>query len=214
MSNETQTKAETGEATDDSVAVSGILDILQTKTGQPLDPARNGKTRPGDPFVPREMIKAEVERRVSAAWAVCERFGVSIGFHSGSGKSALALELLALGARLVADDGTLLRRDAARPRLWAAAGEGLPARIEARGVGLIPARLVGPVPLYATLVKLDDTLHEASADLGARPWATFLHVTLPLSLPGILSGGILVFVLTISALVPPRLTDFHGRGTR
>ena len=57
MSNDTQTKAETGEATDDSVAVSGILEILQNKTGQLLDPARNGKTRPSDPFVPREMIK-------------------------------------------------------------------------------------------------------------------------------------------------------------
>jgi len=31
---------------------------------------------------------AELERRVTAAWKVCERFGVSIGFHSGSGKSA------------------------------------------------------------------------------------------------------------------------------
>jgi putrescine transport system permease protein len=44
------------------------------------------------------------------------------------------------------------------------------------------------LPLYANLVKLDSALLEASADLGARPWQTFLSVTLPLSMPGILAG--------------------------
>ncbi len=42
---------------DDQVTVSGILEILPNKTGQLIDPARNGKTRPSDPFVPRELIK-------------------------------------------------------------------------------------------------------------------------------------------------------------
>ena len=42
---------------DNTIAVSGILDILPNKTGQLLDPARNGKTRPTDPFVPPELIK-------------------------------------------------------------------------------------------------------------------------------------------------------------
>lgn len=49
-----------------------------------------------------------------------------------------------------------------------------------------------------------DTEH-AARTLGASPWTVFRKITLPLSLPGIASGGILVFVLTISALVTPRL---------
>ncbi len=42
---------------DNEVEVSGILEILQNKTGQLIDPSRNGKTKPSDPFVPRELIK-------------------------------------------------------------------------------------------------------------------------------------------------------------
>lgn len=42
---------------DNEVEVSGILEILQNKTGQLIDPSRNGKTKPDDPFVPRELIK-------------------------------------------------------------------------------------------------------------------------------------------------------------
>ncbi|NBB80198.1 MAG: transcription termination factor Rho [Verrucomicrobia bacterium] len=42
---------------DDEIVVSGILEILENKTGQLLDPSRNGKTKPDDPFVPRELIK-------------------------------------------------------------------------------------------------------------------------------------------------------------
>jgi len=41
---------------DNQIAVSGILEMLPNHTGQLLDPARNGKTRPNDPFVPRELI--------------------------------------------------------------------------------------------------------------------------------------------------------------
>lgn len=50
------------------------------------------------------------------------------------------------------------------------------------------------LPLYATLERLDPSLLEAAADLGARPWSTLLRVTLPLSAPGIRAGAILVFV--------------------
>ena len=39
------------------IPVSGILEALPNKSGQLLDPARNGKTQPKDPFVPRELIK-------------------------------------------------------------------------------------------------------------------------------------------------------------
>lgn len=61
------------------------------------------------------------------------------------------------------------------------------------------------LPLYANLVKLDESLLEASADLGARPMATFFNVTLPLSMPGIIAGFMLVFVPAIGEFVVPEL---------
>jgi putrescine transport system permease protein len=61
------------------------------------------------------------------------------------------------------------------------------------------------LPLYATLEKLDWTLLEAAADLGARPWSSFLRVTLPLSWPGTLAGALLVFVPACGELVIPEL---------
>ena len=54
------------------------------------------------------------------------------------------------------------------------------------------------LPLYATLVKLDDRLIEAAEDLGCRPVETFVRVILPLSVPGILSGITMVFVPAVS----------------
>lgn len=64
---------------------------------------------------------------------------------SGSGKSSLALDLMAWGADLVADDRTLLR--VVDGKVLAEAPPNLPSLIEARGIGLLPARLVGPVPV-------------------------------------------------------------------
>jgi spermidine/putrescine transport system permease protein len=50
------------------------------------------------------------------------------------------------------------------------------------------------LPLYATLERLDPSLIEAAADLGARPWDTLVRVVLPLCAPGIRAGAILTFV--------------------
>jgi spermidine/putrescine transport system permease protein len=50
------------------------------------------------------------------------------------------------------------------------------------------------LPLYATLERLDPSLLEAAADLGARPWDTLVRVILPLCAPGIRAGAILTFV--------------------
>jgi putrescine transport system permease protein len=61
------------------------------------------------------------------------------------------------------------------------------------------------LPLYTNLVKLDGTLLEASADLGARPFRTFLSITLPLSMPGIIAGSMLVFIPAIGEFVIPSL---------
>ncbi|HVL21811.1 MAG TPA: ABC transporter permease subunit [Amaricoccus sp.] len=61
------------------------------------------------------------------------------------------------------------------------------------------------LPLYANLVKLEESLLEASSDLGGRPLATFFHVTLPLSMPGVIAGFMLVFVPAIGEFVIPEL---------
>jgi putrescine transport system permease protein len=61
------------------------------------------------------------------------------------------------------------------------------------------------LPLYATLEKLDLSLLEAAADLGARPLAAFLTVTLPLSLPGVVAGCLLVFIPAVGEFVIPDL---------
>jgi len=61
------------------------------------------------------------------------------------------------------------------------------------------------LPLYATLEKLDPTLLEAAADLGMRPWRAFLTITLPLSLPGVIAGALLVFIPAIGEFVIPSL---------
>jgi len=61
------------------------------------------------------------------------------------------------------------------------------------------------LPLYTNLVKLDGALLEASADLGARPLRTFLTITLPLSMPGIIAGSMLVFIPAIGEYVIPAL---------
>ena len=61
------------------------------------------------------------------------------------------------------------------------------------------------LPLYAVLEKLDASLLEAAADLGARPVAAFLTITLPLSLPGIVAGCLLVFIPAVGEFVIPDL---------
>lgn len=61
------------------------------------------------------------------------------------------------------------------------------------------------LPLYANLEKHDESLIEASRDLGATKFQTFLRVTVPLSMPGILSGSALVFIPSIGMFVVPEL---------
>jgi len=61
------------------------------------------------------------------------------------------------------------------------------------------------LPLYANLERLDYTLNEAAMDLGSRPLQVFKDVTLPLSLPGIIAGALLVFIPASGELVIPSL---------
>ena len=92
------------------------------------------------------------------------------------------------GTGLVADPGTILGTE------WAV------------HLGIVYAYLPFMVlPLYASLEKLDTSLLEAAADLGASPFVAFLTVTLPLSLPGIVAGCLLVFIPAVGEFVIPDL---------
>ena len=61
------------------------------------------------------------------------------------------------------------------------------------------------LPLYATLERLDGDLLDAAADLGSRPRQAFLDVTLPLSVPGVVAGSMLVFIPALGEFVIPSL---------
>lgn len=99
-------------------------------------------------------------------------------------------------------------------------GQGLPAVIEWLGLGSVRlintpfAVLTGIVygylplmvlPIYVSLERLDKRLLEASADLGAPPLRSFLQVTLPLSLPGVATGCLLVFILLMGEFLIPAM---------
>jgi putrescine transport system permease protein len=66
------------------------------------------------------------------------------------------------------------------------------------------------LPLYSNLEKMDLTLLEAAADLGCKPWEGFVKVTLPLSIPGIVAGCLLVFIPAVGEFVIPSLLGDPG----
>lgn len=68
--------------------------------------------------------------------------------------------------------------------------------------GYLPLMIM---PIYVSLEKLDRRLLDASADLGARPVSTFLGVTLPLSMPGVMTGIALVTILLLGEYLIPQL---------
>jgi len=61
------------------------------------------------------------------------------------------------------------------------------------------------LPLFAALERQDSGLLEAASDLGARPWRAFLSITLPLSMPGVIAGFLLVFIPAVGEFVIPEL---------
>ena len=61
------------------------------------------------------------------------------------------------------------------------------------------------LPIYASLVKNNTSLNEAASDLGATPFINFLTITLPLSMPGVIAGSLLVFIPVIGEFVIPSL---------
>jgi spermidine/putrescine transport system permease protein len=73
-------------------------------------------------------------------------------------------------------------------------------------IGLIYAYLPFMVlPLFVSIDKIDISLSEASNDLGAGKWSTLYHVTIPLSLPGIAAGCMLVAIPTTGEFIIPSL---------
>ncbi|MCG6883059.1 MAG: HPr kinase/phosphatase C-terminal domain-containing protein [Silicimonas sp.] len=99
--------------------------------------------------------------------------GVLLTGPSGSGKSMLALELIALGAVLVADDGVILsNRDGG---LWMEAPMPISGRIEARGLGILATHAA---PAFAALVV--DMAEVETARMPERREITLEDVTLPL----------------------------------
>ena len=63
------------------------------------------------------------------------------------------------------------------------------------------------LPIFAGLDRIPPSMHEASADLGARPGATFRRVVLPLVLPAVAAGSIFTFSLTIGDYITPLLVS-------
>jgi spermidine/putrescine transport system permease protein len=61
------------------------------------------------------------------------------------------------------------------------------------------------LPLYAALDRFDFTLMEAAADLGASRWHAFLRIMLPMTMPGIAAGSVLVFIPTLGQFVVSEL---------
>jgi len=68
--------------------------------------------------------------------------------------------------------------------------------------GFLPFMIL---PLYAAIERMDWSLLEASRDLGATGFQTFRRVTLPLSMPGVIAGSILVFIPSLGAYVTPEI---------
>lgn len=61
------------------------------------------------------------------------------------------------------------------------------------------------LPLFAAMMKIDDRLLQAAETLGARPWTVFRRVFFPLSVPALLAGSILVFILTLGFYITPAI---------
>ena len=73
-------------------------------------------------------------------------------------------------------------------------------------LGLVHAMLpFAVVPIYASIERIDEAILEAAATLGARPWSIFAEIIIPISLPGVIAAGILVFIEAMGAFITPQL---------
>lgn len=77
-----------------------------------------------------------------------------------------------------------------------------------RGVVISLTHILMPFaifPIYSVLGRLDSTLKEAAQDLGADWWQSFVRITLPLTMPGVVAAALICFTLALSAFVTPQL---------
>lgn len=91
-----------------------------------------------------------------------------------------------------------------------------------RGIGLSPVKLIRTLPgvvigmtqvllpfmilpIYSVMKGIDARLLQAARSLGARPWKAFLQIYVPLSLPGVYAGAIIVFILSLGFYITPAL---------
>jgi len=73
-------------------------------------------------------------------------------------------------------------------------------------LGLVHAMLpFAIVPIYASIERIDESILEAAATLGARPWHLFAEIVIPISLPGVIAAAILVFIEAMGAFITPQL---------
>ena len=73
-------------------------------------------------------------------------------------------------------------------------------------IGLVHTQLpIMILTLTAVIQRIEPDLEEAARNLGAAPWETFWRVVLPLSLPGVITGALLAFTLSISAFTTPAI---------
>ena len=78
-------------------------------------------------------------------------------------------------------------------------------RFKKRTLFLLAYLVFAILPIYVSLEKIDRSLLEAATDLGDTPKERFWRVTWPLSLPGVIAAGLLVFIPTVGDYVTPKL---------
>ncbi len=61
------------------------------------------------------------------------------------------------------------------------------------------------LPIYVSLERIDDSIYSAAADLGATPWRQFRRVVLPLAMPGVIAGSIIVGIPALGEYVIPEI---------
>lgn len=86
--------------------------------------------------------------------------------------------------------------------------EPIPLLFNQRGVVISLTHILMPFaifPIYSVLGRLDATMKEAAQDLGAGWWQTFVRITLPLTMPGVVAAALICFTLALSAFVTPQL---------
>lgn len=196
-----------------------VTNIQGAPTGFDTANWHNFLTSPGNPFRDR-FLRSLVITLVVSIGAVVGAYPLAyfLAFVAGRHRYTILLAILApfftsYLLRVVAWQGMLNNNGVVNSALWAL---GLRAHGDAIGgliysnfsVGLVLFYAWVPfvaLPIFVVLDNLDRSLVAAAHDLGASRLSTFLHVTLPLSLPGVASGFVFVLIPTTGEFIAPLL---------